>query len=433
MPQKRVRSFRGCGSCKTAKRRCSEERPVCRLCAKTGRLCEYDTDSLFRFSNYTSAVSRPPIAQESVVDDIDFPYFTFFLEKMPSYFEYASFFPQIFPVLLARSTSHAAMRHTILSMSAMILDTARDKPLVRFYGHRQKAISLLQQALSAADLDEGVAIAVYLFAWLDFHSGFQDAGLKHLHGLFLIAEYFRKKASHLYTIIWKMAIRMDFHSAHLSGQAPIFPPLPTNLIYEPPPWTGFFESRWATAGFVLDALWHRTCHAHFKKDVELQAVHERWLTLPIIVETEALYRTTEPTSRFLHHLPLRYANKSYCQLLNHWRGIKIYISLIDSTIGPGDPSLHRIPMAIEICRTYAAIEPNLILWNMLPLNLAGVAFGGANRYPIESKWVLQKLGECGLTELPTLKRIYLRLWDYWSCEGNYLEALQLLAVTGSDE
>jgi len=35
-----------------AKRRCSEEKPACGSCVRAGRSCEYDTDSLFRFSSF---------------------------------------------------------------------------------------------------------------------------------------------------------------------------------------------------------------------------------------------------------------------------------------------------------------------------------------------------------------------------------------------
>jgi len=37
---KKMRSFRGCRRCKIAKRRCSEEKPSCALCKRTGRTCE---------------------------------------------------------------------------------------------------------------------------------------------------------------------------------------------------------------------------------------------------------------------------------------------------------------------------------------------------------------------------------------------------------
>jgi hypothetical protein len=35
-----MRSFRGCQSCKMAKRRCSEEKPACASCVRAGRSCE---------------------------------------------------------------------------------------------------------------------------------------------------------------------------------------------------------------------------------------------------------------------------------------------------------------------------------------------------------------------------------------------------------
>ena len=38
--KKKMRSFRGCRGCKSAKRRCTEEKPVCSACAKAGRECQ---------------------------------------------------------------------------------------------------------------------------------------------------------------------------------------------------------------------------------------------------------------------------------------------------------------------------------------------------------------------------------------------------------
>ena len=35
-----MRSFRGCRGCKSAKRRCTEEKPICSACAKAGRECQ---------------------------------------------------------------------------------------------------------------------------------------------------------------------------------------------------------------------------------------------------------------------------------------------------------------------------------------------------------------------------------------------------------
>jgi len=38
--RKKMRSFRGCRGCKSAKRRCTEEKPTCSACVKAGRECE---------------------------------------------------------------------------------------------------------------------------------------------------------------------------------------------------------------------------------------------------------------------------------------------------------------------------------------------------------------------------------------------------------
>jgi hypothetical protein len=114
--------------------------------------------------------------------------------------------------------------------------------------------------------------------------------------------------------------------------------------------------------------------------------------------------------------------------MNQWRGIKIYISFIQHPeMGPGSPDTQRFPTAIEICRTAAAMpEHNSVLWQLIPLGLAGAAFGGENRYPLETRWVLEKLAQSGVTEFPTLKYVYDRLWDVWSSEGSYLEGVRML-------
>lgn len=401
---------------------------------------------------------RSPIAEECLVDEIDFPYFTFFLHKMPIYFEYTVYFPELVPILLARSIAHPAMRHTILSMSAMTLDTARNQPLVRFYRHRHAAISFLQSALQQDTVDIGVAIAVYLFAWMDYSSGFQESGHRHLCGLFLISEHFRKQGkTGLCIALQKMAIRTDFWHAYMSGRTPAFPALTSEGIYHQPPWIGVFaldtqSSQWAAASFVLDALWHRTCHMHLTAErnreadgslppftmfdlIDLEIAHRQWHSLPIIVLAEQLEREAERQSRqpgtaqFLHYDKMRIHNREYANLLNHWRGIKIYISLIQyPEMGPGPTTLERVPTAIDICRTYigGVQRPGGPMWNLLPLGLAGVAFGGESRYPLEANWVLEKIGESGITEFPMMMHIFKRLWKFWSYEGKYLQGMAML-------
>jgi len=115
-------------------------------------------------------------------------------------------------------------------------------------------------------------------------------------------------------------------------------------------------------------------------------------------------------------------------LLNQWRGIKIYISFIRfPEMGPGPPASQRVPTAIEICRTAAAIcGPKTALWNLVPLGFAGASFGGENNYPLETKWVMKKLLECGIGDLPTMAQFHKRLWRVWGHKGTYLDGMKIL-------
>jgi len=47
-----------------AKRRCSEEKPACASCVRAGRSCEYDTDSLFRFSSFDGGEKESEVAED---------------------------------------------------------------------------------------------------------------------------------------------------------------------------------------------------------------------------------------------------------------------------------------------------------------------------------------------------------------------------------
>src|SRR6202035_1146937 len=144
-----------------------------------------------------------------------------------------------------------------------------------------------------------------------------------------------------------------------------------------------------------------TCHMHLTAEqsreedgslppltmielIDLEIAHRQWLSLPIIMmadqrEREAQKHPAEPlTQRFLHYDALRIHDRQYANLLNHWRGLKIYISLIQyPEMGPGPAMLERVLTAIEICRTYIAgvQRPGGPPWNLLPLSFAGVAFG----------------------------------------------------------
>jgi len=85
------------------------------------------------------------------------------------------------------------------------------------------------------------------------------------------------------------------------------------------------------------------------------------MNLPVVAFAEFIEQQTRlippppQTRRFLHYDPIHIHDRRYCNLLNHWKSVKIYLSYIEHPeIGTGPVSECRIPLAIEICRTYAA-------------------------------------------------------------------------------
>jgi hypothetical protein len=123
---------------------------------------------------------------------------------------------------------------------------------------------------------------------------------------------------------------------------------------------------------------------------------EMWKQRRIVVEQEILERyaqntieqsTTDTTHRFLWYEPLYLQNHFYGKVLNQWRAVWIYASVVaQPVIGPHIPG--RFQMAVDICRTHAALGVNAIngpqWW---PLYYAGLAFGNKN-YPLECDWIM---------------------------------------------
>jgi hypothetical protein len=92
----------------------------------------------------------------------------------------------------------------------------------------------------------------------------------------------------------------------------------------------------------------------------------------------------EPLLQFLNYPPVKLTNFFYANLLNHYRSIEIYISLIPRP-NWGTPDPRRFQCAIDLCRTHAALgkERNFLttgkIWG---LHLSGLAFGGPELYPV---------------------------------------------------
>jgi hypothetical protein len=93
---------------------------------------------------------------------------------------------------------------------------------------------------------------------------------------------------------------------------------------------------------------------------------------------------TAPPLRFLQYPRATLTNRFYANLLNHYRSIEIYLTLIPRPVwGTLEP--WRFQCAIDLCRTHAALgeERNFLttgkIWGLW---LCGITFGGPELFPV---------------------------------------------------
>src|SRR5271169_6235354 len=75
-----------------------------------------DDNDIEDYFNSTLSI-REPVAEGQTVDDMDLPYFGYFLSRMPQLMSFVDLFPSIVGDVFARSLEHAALRHSILTIS----------------------------------------------------------------------------------------------------------------------------------------------------------------------------------------------------------------------------------------------------------------------------------------------------------------------------
>ena len=169
----------------------------------------------------SSLIVIEPFAEEQAVDTMDLPYFDYFLQRMPELMSFVDLFPSIVRDVFARSIDHAALRHSILTISTMLATGNQPLDLLpsRHYYHKQKALQLLQTSLggSPKDLSENDAIAIFLLLWLDVNSGSSMSATHHLRGLYQVLQQVQNNTrestggfggvSALLMLIWRSAYR----------------------------------------------------------------------------------------------------------------------------------------------------------------------------------------------------------------------------------
>jgi hypothetical protein len=206
---------------------------------------------------------------------------------------------------------------------------------------------------------------------------------------------------------------------------PIFPPVPPTQAKQHRGWIAAAanssqnsSTEWAMAKFALDDLAHRAAilariankdqkdHPEasapapeiMEEFAELLNDLQDWRAQPLIEEAERaeklaqmgqLVPATIPVA-FLNHPPLPIYNQQFAHMMNHWRAIQIYMSLILwPASGPNPPTSGRYQTAVDICRNFASLTSG-ISGETWCLTLAGICFGGDAYYPEESQWMMEK-------------------------------------------
>ena len=383
-----------------------------------------------------------PVPDDYVVDPQDSQYLRFFTLEMPRVLPYAKLFPQVVGEVFYNGIHHAALRHSILSLAAFMADRRAKRPATRAYMHLQKALRLLQDAISNGDIDDGVLYSVFLMVYFNIVNSDHASSRRHLQGLQSLLDH-RERSSLagpssgqplimpvLTRLIRRMAVRLDFVLAIFYARKPIFKHTEENYRS----WIPLAvdknvpdASDWALAEFALNDILHRAAHLSYTATEmrkaptyttldeliiahgadELTSDLGNWRVRRIIQNAElteqiAFHKLTpeeqamdDVPNRFLHYRPLHIENPFYALLLNQYRAAQLYISLIiHPEQGPQPPD--RFECAVDICRTHAALtsrpqKDTIMTTEIWALYLSGFAFGRS--YPMECGWINEQLAE----------------------------------------
>ena len=251
--------------------------------------------------------------------------------------------------------------------------------------------------------------------------------------------------------IWRCAIKVDCSAGFWLVTWPIFPPAPeAEMVHQG--WIqnimSAVDTEWALAAYMLDTLFHQAIHFAYivrvarkmgdylmaTKTLEevrkLQVRMDQWRERPIIQlahekEAEAQSLDTSAVEPFLLYPPIIILDPFYATLLNAWRALQIYITLIlDPTIGHSTCP-DRLAYAINICRTLASLGIDKEYTHPTKIRiifLAQVAFGG-QRKNAESMWLSGRLSALA-DKFPVGRKAFEVYAGLCNVEGDFWEELE---------
>jgi hypothetical protein len=404
-----------------------------------------NADEIYTLSTPGTPFTRLSPSPDSIVESIDIPYLEYFLYEMPKIHPYAAVFPQFIPDLMQVATSIAPLRHSIISLAAVISDTSLGRPPVRALQHHQVTLRQVQALLSTGGVEETTIYVVMLLAYFNIFSGRFLAARRHIRGLSLLLQLYSSQGhspSSVTMLIWRSAVRMDYFLSSIYPCQPVFPTPPVeqeNLhrmwIHNAVTSTG---EEWALAQFALDNLQSRAAHLSWSA---YQSRHKGYPTESQIQESatallndfvdwrsrklfqeedavEELVGTYRPGGfeTFLNHPPMTYRNRFYANLLNEFRCAVLFVTFIVSpVIGQHSPyDAGRKTHAIDSCRSMSATGVSKFPLQMVRiLQLAGLVFADLTKYPEECAWIerqLDKVSGRGVQAASKVKEMLNVVW-----------------------
>ena len=173
---------------------------------------------------------KTPTFTDAVVDPLDSRYFWFFLASMHQVFNYTELFPTVVSDIFSRTLDNVCVKYSVLSISSIIADFRLKRSLERFEINYIVSLRKIQDTIDRNELDEGLAIAVFIIAWIDAVRARMSSCRKHLHGLSLILQQVqptchnpmgRPVSSPFLMLIWRLAVRLDCAMSFYSVQEPV--------------------------------------------------------------------------------------------------------------------------------------------------------------------------------------------------------------------
>jgi hypothetical protein len=389
-----------------------------------------------------------PLSNGSAFDTADLPYVDYFLTRFSNSREFAHLSKPIANYMISKAADHDVLRHATISGAALSASRKCHDILspeisnLRHLEHKQKTLQLVRRRLEMSDIDGPVAIAIAILHGTEMGVGRQSCARIHMKGLQSVFEYAHKRdkqstllgrptLSPLVWLSWAMTVRYGIGQSTIEGD-PVFDPLPFTAEYELLHRSWILEVgsstlsvqdvEWGVAIFSLRTLLHRAFHIasvaqkyrsssdyRLEQELTIQSLCselerelDELISRPSIRQAQLEERNqpsdTPKVKSFLHYPPLSMRSQMLREMLHDYRTAQLYTSMIAyPQVGPGPEGSRRFERALEVCRTLASGEFDLVTWSHLhrgrlfPLFLCYLAFG--EDFPREAKGALDLLAE----------------------------------------